>query len=369
MRRWALNALVCAAALPGGGLAPSLAARAIKALCAPGAALAAAASQDGAGSQQQPPHSPPAAGALLLPPAAPPRAAFPRLTQLNLSYSATNSGGAAQLPLASMQAAMPALQELCVSGLGGAYGFAFPVPARGGTALPGWPALRVLHVGAHVGAKSIFAGGGALGASSVTDASLLQLAGRSPHLEELDLTGTKVTHDGLVGLATALAAAAPRDARAAAAAPAAAAAAAAAGGGAAPAGPAAAAAGEEPEARAMAAIAAARGALRLKRAQLNLSALAGDDGVTVVAQLCSDSLEQLVVRSTALGDVGVRALAGCARLHALDIRGSSVTEQGGWRQRGSARLDGLMAGPRARASAGAEPRVARPPPACARAQA
>jgi hypothetical protein len=237
------------------------------------------------------------------------------------------------LQLDTMQAAMPNLQELRLSGLGGMYGFTLAA-GRGSAVLPGWPQLRSLHLGAHVSQSP----GGLtmrlqVGASTVSDAVLMAVASRSPLLEELDLTASRVTPVGLSALASALAAARPRAPAQRSSSPAA------------PAADAAAARSVQDDdddaqdeaapgaADAPVVPAGAVGGLRLKRLQLNLcKALACDEGLVTVGRVCCDTLEQLVVRSAgpALGDEGVRGLRACTRLESLDIKGSSVTGAGAY---------------------------------------
>lgn len=207
-------------------------------------------------------------------------------------------------------------------------------------ALPGFPALESLHVDCSVSAVS-----GLMkvhtSSSSVTDALLLQLAGQSPKLRALDLTGSLVTPAGLRQLAAAHAAC--RAAAAAAAGPglvsrpnagsgdAARGAGGGSGGGSASA---AATGGQSAGALTSAALvgdtAAAAGGLHLRDLQINGSALATDEGLAAIGQCCCDTLEQLVVRGAGskLGDEGLRGLKGCRQLSTLDITGSSVTEAG-----------------------------------------
>lgn len=92
----------------------------------------------------------------------------------------------------------------------------------------------------------------------MTDKVLLQLAGKSPLLEDVDLSGCQVTCDGLADLAAALAAhtnAAPGGA------------------------------------------AGAASGLRLRSVDISRGRLADDDGLTMLGQLCADTLQELTARN------------------------------------------------------------------------
>lgn len=224
---------------------------------------------------------------------------------------------------------------------------------RDPASLPGFPALESLHVGCALSAP--LSGKMALhaGTSYVNNTVLLQLAGKSPKLHALDLSGCLVNADGLRELAAAHAACRPA-ADASTAAPVgtdAADADTAADDDADPASDSdsdAGSVGNNRVARAanftdgmtpeeLAALArydamclTRRGALRLRDLQLDGSALARDAGLVAVADCCSETLEQLVVRNAGarLGDDGISSLGRCKKLSTLDIAGCSVTEEG-----------------------------------------
>jgi hypothetical protein len=195
----------------------------------------------------------------------------------------------------------------------------FRVTARNAAALPGFPHLHTLHIGCAM--LQLPSGLLRSGTSYITDASLLNMAGKSPKLEDLDISGAHVTRDGLIALATAVAAASSSNEAGVAAAghasavdPAAAAAAAAA-----------AAEGEEEREAYIA------GSLPLQRLYINrCSKLACDEGLQLIGQLTSGNLQELVVRNAGatVGDDGLRGLVGCTGLTTLDITSSSVTEAG-----------------------------------------
>ncbi|KAF8068240.1 SPP1 [Scenedesmus sp. PABB004] len=248
------------------------------------------------------------------------------LTELDLSCSATGVGGGIELQLEGLQAAMPLLQVLKLSGLGGFYGWTASV--RSAAALPGFPRLHTLHVGAAM--LQLPSGLLRMGSSNVGDDVLLWLASKSPGLADLDLSGTNVTVNGLAGLAAELAALKPAPAPAPAPAPVPAAAAAeeaaaprAAEGGAA--------GGGGAEGAEGAAAAALPSGLALTRVHLSRArGLADDAGLVLLGQLTGDSLVELVLRNAgaAVSDAGLRALRGCGRLTSLDLTSSSVTEAG-----------------------------------------
>lgn len=164
-----------------------------------------------------------------------------------------------------------------------------------------------------------------MGSSHVTDACLLHLAGKSPNLTDLDVSGAHVSMDGLTALAAALAAA---SGSAGASAEAAAIAAALNDGAA----TAAAATQEVPDiAAGSAAAVPAASRLPLKRLYISqCKRLASDEGLVLIGQLACNSLRELVVRNAAaaVGDEGVRGLSGCLKLASLDVTSSSVTEAG-----------------------------------------
>lgn len=313
---------------------PNLSARAIRVLVAPAVQQhqqqqhvhAPASSQDGPGRPQQQQLQQLQ------------RPAYPHLQQLTLTYSGTRSASQVVLPVDLMQAAMPRLQELRVSGLGGTYGFMCSVPARTKAAtLPGWPQLQVLHVGGYFGASF-----GSLsrpvhgGTSLVNDALLLQIAGRSPCLHELDLSATMVTPRGLLALATALAAQQPpgehhqQQQQGEGLMTAGGEGAAAARGRQAQHNNAAADGDDAADAQEQAAVAAVQGALRLRRVQLDGSRLANNEGLHMLGRLCCETLEEVVVRNSgaAVSDGGVRSLAACTRLQSIDLTSSAVTDAG-----------------------------------------
>lgn len=109
----------------------------LRALCQPnsssrsGSSTAAPAAAAGEDAQQAPAATPEAAEAAAAGPSSPgsppvsrPRglAGFPRLVELDLSCSCSGIGGGIELQLDGMQAAMPLLRVLKLSGLGGFYG-------------------------------------------------------------------------------------------------------------------------------------------------------------------------------------------------------------------------------------------------------
>ena len=184
-----------------------------------------------------------------------------------------------------------------------------------------------------------------MGGSYIDDAALLALAGKSPHLADLDVSGTHVTPDGLMHLACELTHVLPVTAEAA---------------------DTGASEGLGDTRRWMDTGVVATGlrspeqqgllqqdteaepqqqqqqlqqplqqpprlALQLTRLQVSRArALASDAGMAAAAQLCAGTLQELVVAhgGGALSDAGLAALVGCDRLTALDIPGSSVTEVG-----------------------------------------
>uniref|UniRef100_A0A383W243 Uncharacterized protein n=1 Tax=Tetradesmus obliquus TaxID=3088 RepID=A0A383W243_TETOB len=243
--------------------------------------------------------------------------AFPALLELDLSCSCSAIGGGIELHLEGLQAAMPLLRVLKLSGLGGFYGF--NATARNAASLPGFPHLHTLHIGCAM--LQLPSGLLRSGTSYVTDACLLSMAGKSPNLEDMDISGAHVSQQGLTALAVALWAAgggssskvdapdpSPSSAAAAAAATAAAGDAA-----------------DQPEE------AKVRGCLPLKRLYINrCSKLACDEGLILIGQLAAGSLQELVVRNAGatVGDDGLRGLLGCSSLTTLDITSSSVTEEG-----------------------------------------
>jgi hypothetical protein len=150
------------------------------------------------------------------------------------------------------------------------------------------------------------------GTSYITDVVLLNLAGKSPKLTDLDISGAHVSRQGLMELAAALAAAGgSRSSSETLAAPAAAAAAA---------------DGEAEEESGP-----LPGSLPLQRLYINrCNKLACDEGLILLGQLAGSSLQELVVRNAGatVGDEGLRGLVGCTGLTALDVTSSSVTEAG-----------------------------------------
>lgn len=184
-----------------------------------------------------------------------------------------------------------------------------------------------------------------MGGSYIDDAALLALAGKSPHLADLDVSGTHVTPDGLMHLACELTHVLPVTAEAA---------------------DTGASEGLGDTRRWMDTGVVATGlrspeqqglleqeteaeplqqqlqqplqqpprlALQLTRLQVSRArALASDAGMAAAAQLCAGTLQELVVAhgGGALSDAGLAALVGCDRLTALDITGSSVTDEGVW---------------------------------------
>eukprot|EP00775_Hariotina_reticulata_P009953 gene9953-10108_t len=245
---------------------------------------------------------------------------------------------------------MPSLEILKLSGLGGFYGWHGVV--RHAAKLTGFPKLHTLHIGCAM--LQLPSGLLRRGSSDINDQTLLQLAGKSCLLKDLDISGSHVTTAGFMALAESLAkcsaekAASARSALATTQAPK--------GGNIAAKVEAIAlhnslltAAGRAPQTTADG-VASADGeselvavsgqpsavsvdrALKLQRLYIShCEGLARDDGLMLIGQLCGPCLQELVVRNAgaSIGDVGVRGLACCLNLTSLDITSSSVTEQGG----------------------------------------
>jgi hypothetical protein len=186
----------------------------------------------------------------------------------------------------------------------------FNATARNAANLPGFPHLHTLHIGCAM--LQLPSGLLRSGTSYVTDACLLNMAGKSPNLADLDISGAHVSLQGLAALATALAAAGGGSSSAASP----------------PASSAAAAAAAD---EAEEGVASLPGSLPLKRLYINRSSkLACDEGLQLIGQLAGSSLQELVVRNAGatVGDEGLRGLLGCTNLTTLDITSSSVTEAG-----------------------------------------
>jgi hypothetical protein len=177
--------------------------------------------------------------------------------------------------------------------------------------LPGFPHLHTLHIGCAM--LQLPSGLLRSGTSYITDACLLNIAGKSPNLTDLDISGAHVSRQGLLELAAALAEVGGSSSSSVATS-------------AAPAASAAAADGEaEEEQRGL------PGSLPLQRLYINrCNKLACDEGLILIGQLAGGSLQELVVRNAgaSVGDEGLRGLVGCTGLTALDITSSSVTEAG-----------------------------------------
>lgn len=135
-----------------------------------------------------------------------------------------------------------------------------------------------------------------MGSSYITDAVLMNLASKSPGLTDLDVSGSHVTAEGLAQLAAGLAAIAGGDRAAVAQMAVTASAADAAADG----------STVDPSA-------AAVGGLRLQRLYISRSKLAKDAGLQLIGQLCSDTLEELVVRNA--GDPLATGLLTLILLH------------------------------------------------------
>jgi hypothetical protein len=190
----------------------------------------------------------------------------------------------------------------------------FNATTRNAASLPGFPLLHTLHIGCAM--LQLPSGLLRSGSSDITDVCLLNIAGKSPNLTDLDISGAHVTRQGLMELAAALAQAGGSSSSSAltSTAPAAA------GGDAAGA--------EAEEQQCM------PGSLPLQRLYINrCSKLACDEGLVLIGQLAGASLQELVVRNAGatVGDEGIRALVGCTGLTTLDITSSSVTEAGATR--------------------------------------
>jgi hypothetical protein len=191
----------------------------------------------------------------------------------------------------------------------------FNATARNAASLPGFPHLHTLHIGCAM--LQLPSGLLRSGTSYITDAVLLNLAGKSPNLTDLDISGAHVSRQGLMELAAALAGAAGGSSTSTttSAAPASSAAAASA-----------AADGEAEEEEQV-----LQGSLPLQRLYINrCNKLACDEGLILIGQLAGASLQELVVRNAGatVGDEGLRGLVGCTGLTSLDITSSSVTEAG-----------------------------------------
>jgi hypothetical protein len=155
------------------------------------------------------------------------------------------------------------------------------------------------------------------------DALLLRLARGARGLRELGLRGSGVTPDGLSAVAAAAVAAAADEEEAAAAAGGG-------GGGAGDAGSSGGAGGGAAEGGGGGSAGGSSGALPVELLEVTSSPLCSDDGLAVVGALFSGSLRVLAAArgGGALGDEGLAALAGCARLEELDISGSSASDEG-----------------------------------------
>jgi hypothetical protein len=84
---------------------------------------------------------------------------------------------------------------------------------------------------------------------------------------------------------------------------------------------------------------AALGAIQLSLTRLYLAHTAVDDAAIAAAVERYPALEALDVEDTAVGDPGVRAIAGLAGLHALNLAGTAVTDDGGAALAGLAALE------------------------------
>lgn len=84
---------------------------------------------------------------------------------------------------------------------------------------------------------------------------------------------------------------------------------------------------------------AALGAMQLSLTRLYLAHTAVDDAAIAAAVERYPALEALDVEDTAVGDPGVRAIAGLAGLHALNLAGTAVTDDGGAALAGLAALE------------------------------
>ncbi|PSC74657.1 F-box LRR-repeat 6-like [Micractinium conductrix] len=196
------------------------------------------------------------------------------LRVLNLSQSA-GARSDFVLNLERLQYSCPALQELRLNGLCGAYAWSFnatPSALPRDAQPPGFPQLTVCQVAAK--ANPDMAGLGT-GATNVTDACLTRLLAQSPLLQELELSGCeRLTPNSL---ATAVHPSAP-----------------------------------------------------LKHALLARSGACCDEAVTFLVDRFGATLEAVDLSwgGSRITDAAVAALARCPRLHSAGLAGTAVTTEG-----------------------------------------
>lgn len=187
-----------------------------------------------------------------------------RLTSLDLTAAAGGLPAALQLPLEALQERCPGLQTLSLSGLAERGGWSL-ARAPPGEPPAGWLRLRVLHVSS---SRRLTELGARLAASAVDDAALARLARGAAALRELAVGGTRVTAAGLAALPC----------------------------------------------------------TALEGLHMEYSPAACDAGAAYAAVRWADSLRAVSCAAGsdgALTDEGLRSLAACAQLRALDVSGST----------------------------------------------
>ncbi|GBF97224.1 hypothetical protein Rsub_10085 [Raphidocelis subcapitata] len=245
-------------------------------------------------------------------PSAPPAVGYPHLTVLDLTGSCVSPG--LIINVEELQAACPNLEVLSLEGVGALYGWT-PTRARPGAPRgPGWPRLRALRAGALL--QRVQGGAAArMTRSALDDALLVRLAAGSHALAELGLRGSAVSASGLSSLiagaggAAAAAAAAAPPAREHAAGPSVV-------------------QGcnqqQQPQQQAQ------QAEPQIATLEITSSALCCDEGLWAIGDAFAASLRVLEAgrAGAAVSDDGLEGLHGCGALRALDVSGSSVTDDG-----------------------------------------
>ncbi|PRW20378.1 F-box LRR-repeat 6-like [Chlorella sorokiniana] len=196
------------------------------------------------------------------------------LRVLNLSQSA-GARSDFVLFIERLQYSAPALQQLCLNGLCGAWGWSWnatPSSLPEGAAPPAFPALRVCQVAAK--SNPDLAGMGT-GATTVNDTCLTRLLSQSPLLEELDVSGCERLSPNCLALAV-------------------------------------------------------HPAAPLKHALLARSGACCDEAVAFLVDRFGPTLEAVDLSwgGSRINDAAAAALTRCPRLHTVGLAGTAVTTEG-----------------------------------------